>query len=174
MQAHSGAKEQKDEQLSTITRKIVHNEERLSQVKASQAATAPLDKSTPWTRNYERWDMWEDTDELEKSLDADKQQQNNLLQSARSMTGCGSHDRSAEKRVYELPPADRLREMKAFREMGNAYYDEGQYARATMKYKRVQVFYEYFFDFDSPAQEAETNQGETTTIRPNDAAITHN
>ena len=42
--------------------------------------------------------------------------------------------------------------------MGNAYYNEGQYARATMKYKRVQVFFEYFFEFDSPAQEEETNQ----------------
>mmetsp|Transcript_11421 Transcript_11421/g.20770 ORF Transcript_11421/g.20770 Transcript_11421/m.20770 type:complete len:520 (-) Transcript_11421:21-1580(-) len=158
MQAHSGAAEQKDKQLSTITKKIMQNEERLSQVKASQETAAPLDRSTPWTRNYERWDMWEDADELQASLDKDKESQNSLLQSARSMTGCSSHDRSAEKRVYELPPADRLREMKSFREIGNAYYNEGQYARATMKYKRVQVFFEYFFEFDSPAQEEETNQ----------------
>ena len=63
MQAHSGAAEQKDKQLSTITKKIMQNEERLSQVKASQETAAPLDRSTPWTRNYERWDMWEDADE---------------------------------------------------------------------------------------------------------------
>ena len=83
--------------------------------------------------------------QLEESLDADRKAQDSLLKNARAMTGCSSHDRSAERRVVELSLPERLAEMRSFCEQGNSYYDEGQYARATMKYKRALIYYEYCF-----------------------------
>ena len=67
------------------------------------------------------------------------------MASHRAMTGCGSADRSAERRVANLSFEDRIKEMEIMKNAGNQYFEEGQYARAVQKYKRVLIFYEYAF-----------------------------
>jgi FK506-binding protein 4/5 len=89
--------------------------------------------------------MWQDTEDLASEVAAVEEAQRDQIRQLQSMTGCGSHDKSAERRVANLTFKDRMMEMGAFMEQGNALYDEGQYGRAVHKYKRVMVYYEYGF-----------------------------
>lgn len=146
----------REEELSDLTKEILSKKEHLARVRKSQEEELAGEASCPgeWTRCYEKWDMWEDVEVLEDEIYSEEQKQTDFMRRAQSMVGCGSHDRSAERRVAELSLADRLAEMTTFMEQGNNFYDEGQYARATLKYKRALVFFEYCF----PETDAEEEQ----------------
>ena len=68
-----------------------------------------------------------------------------MIRQAQSMTGCGSHDKSAERRVNDMSMTEKLTHMGKFKEEGNSLYEEGQYARAAIKYKRSLIYFEYCF-----------------------------
>mmetsp|Transcript_22694 Transcript_22694/g.47243 ORF Transcript_22694/g.47243 Transcript_22694/m.47243 type:complete len:464 (-) Transcript_22694:29-1420(-) len=154
-QAHDGAGQQKKEQLTEVTKRIYEQELKLEHTLEKQSSI-PSSSSSSWTSNYQKWNLWEDAEQIKESLESDKRAQDSLLKNTRAMTGCSSHDRSAERRVAELSLSDRLGEMKGFCEQGNSYYDEGQYARAAMKYKKAVIYYEYCF----PENEEEEKQTE--------------
>lgn len=47
-----------------------------------------------------------------------------------------------ERKVYEMPTAEKLREARNFQTEGNVLYHEGQYYRASEKYRKVIYIYE--------------------------------
>ena len=148
---------QKEEQLSAIRKSKRETLARLekqellqSQLKSStsfaaSSASASASTSTSWTSSYKSWDMWEDKDELRTQITASEAKEDQLMQAQRSMVGCGSSDRSAERRVVEMELGGRLQFMEKYKDEGNGYFEEGQYARAATKYKRVLIYYEYCF-----------------------------
>jgi len=68
-------------------------------------------------------------------------------QAMRQMTGC-SHDKSSERAIFDLPIEDKVRRIRKHHERGNAFFDEGQYARAAVQYRSANVIYDYTFPDD--------------------------
>jgi hypothetical protein len=91
--------------------------------------------------------MWEDTDVLRTQLQEAEAAKAKLEANSykQMMGGCGSHDRSAERAVVDMAHEDRVADMAKFMREGNEYFNEGQYARAVLKYKRSLIYFEYCF-----------------------------
>ncbi len=145
----------KEQEVEALGKQISVTEQKLAkQVKINEMLenTDPNIRKTDWAQAYNSWDVWEDTEEIASSLDSAKSKQTSLMEQARSMTGCGSHDRSAERRVVDMSLPERLTHMGKYKEEGNSLYDEGQYARAAIKYKRSMIYFEYCFP-DTPEEE---------------------
>jgi len=116
---------QKEAQLAKIRAKRREQEARLAQQESIQSTQmANAQDSTDWTTTYKKWDLWEDKEEIKQSITAEKEREDNMMKSHRSMIGCGSADRSAERRVAELGFNERVVEMETFKNQGNHYFEE--------------------------------------------------
>jgi tetratricopeptide (TPR) repeat protein len=69
------------------------------------------------------------------------------MKAMQAMSGC-NHDKSSEIAIYELPIDEKVRRIRKYHERGNAYFDEGQYARAAAQYRSANVIYDYTFPED--------------------------
>jgi tetratricopeptide (TPR) repeat protein len=56
-----------------------------------------------------------------------------------------NHDRSAERKLMDMTTMEKVAECQAFNALGNAFFEEGQYGRAALKYYRTLVYVEYVF-----------------------------
>ncbi|KAG9417050.1 hypothetical protein AC1031_001439 [Aphanomyces cochlioides] len=107
-----------------------------------EAVQAKLERERgyDWTRNYEKWEAWEDPDELaakEKDL-RDKSER------AQMRTSC-NHDHSAEQKLMDMSTQDKLIKCDTFRRLGNRFFAHGQYQRAAYHYHRALIYFEYVF-----------------------------
>ena len=104
-----------------------------------------------WTGTYQHWDKWEDVEETRERL-AEEQEK---LKNRRAPTSC-NHDHSAERKLMDMTTREKLDACDDFRVQGNAFYREGQYARAADRYRRALVYFEYVFtDTDEEQQEVD-------------------
>ncbi|CAM9577849.1 unnamed protein product, partial [Hapterophycus canaliculatus] len=64
-----------------------------------------------------------------------------------------AHDRSAERKVMEMPIEDKLAACRAFRRRGNLFHAEGQYRRGALQYRQALIYYDFCFPEDESLQQ---------------------
>jgi len=104
-----------------------------------------------WISTYEKWDKWEDTEEIETQLSTARQNLTDLKANPDtqrpSVVPCcrGSHNRRAERYVARMTTQNRLHHMISFRNKGNTYFKKGDYSSALQWYDKSLIYYEYCF-----------------------------
>lgn len=83
------------------------------------------DKSD-WTQSYKTWGEWAEIEELKAKAEEAKVKNDALKQRQQALGGC-NHDHSAERKVFEMPFEQKIKESYEFREYGNAWFLEGNY-----------------------------------------------
>ena len=101
-----------------------------------------------WTEAYRKWDEWEDPDEIAAR---EKAAEERRKRAARGGTAC-NHDHSAERAVYEMDWSERLDACRNFQSKGNAFFKEGQYQRASVRYHHAITYFEYAIAEDDNQQ----------------------
>ncbi len=96
-----------------------------------------------WTKTYSTWDRWEDPDILREKEEKERERAERATQ--RQGGGCQNHDRSAERKLMEMTTMEKIAECQKFNTQGNAFFEEGQYGRAALKYYRTLIYVEYVF-----------------------------
>ncbi|OQS06132.1 hypothetical protein THRCLA_01815 [Thraustotheca clavata] len=119
-------------------------QQRYESVQAKQATDSGYD----WTRPYEKWEAWEDPDEL-----AEKEQQAREKAEHAAMQQACNHDHSAERKLMEMSTAEKMLQCDHFRLIGNQFFTHAQYQRAAYHYHRALIYFEYMFsDTDEEQQ----------------------
>ena len=119
-----------------------------------EAAASITDKTTDWTKTYQHFDDWEDPEEL--AAEAKAAAKKRKEQSERQPTSC-NHDHAEERKVYEMEWDERLLKCREFQTEGNAFYSEGQYERASVRYHHAITYFEYAIS-ENDAQQDELDR----------------
>eukprot|EP00611_Tribonema_gayanum_P012862 TRINITY_DN2355_c0_g1_i2.p1 TRINITY_DN2355_c0_g1~~TRINITY_DN2355_c0_g1_i2.p1 ORF type:complete len:307 (-),score=139.76 TRINITY_DN2355_c0_g1_i2:3-881(-) len=104
----------------------------------------PSDENYDWTRTYSYWDRWEDPEQGARPAKDDDAKPDRAARS-QALSGCCSHDHSAEKRIMDLSEPQKVAACEDFRAKGNAFFEEGQYQRATLQYRQALIYCDYAF-----------------------------
>jgi len=118
--------------------RIAH-EVRQRRLEESCQGRAPGD----WARSYETWSDWVAEDAFQDQMKA--QEERRAQEGARAQIAGCDHDHSVERRLMEKSTKEKLDECELFRLEGNAWFQEGQYMRASERYKKVLVWLDYTF-----------------------------
>ena len=81
------------------------------------------DKSD-WTQSYKTWREWAEIEELKAKAEETKSRAQAVKKRQQALGGC-DHDHSAERKVFEMPFEQKIKESYEFRECGNAWFLEG-------------------------------------------------
>lgn len=110
-----------------------------------------------WTRTYEKWDAWEDPEELVKQ---EQEARERSARASKAQTGC-NHDHSAEQKLMDMTTQQKLAACDEFRVLGNLFFQHGQYQRAAFHYNKALVYFEYVF----PDTETEDAQADALKLK---------
>ncbi|RLN80795.1 hypothetical protein BBJ28_00017764 [Nothophytophthora sp. Chile5] len=140
-----------------------------------EAGSSPYD----WTRTYEKWDAWEDPEELARQEQAARERSE---RAAKAQMGC-NHDHSAvhddsilagigvweaeneacgeecalmSQKLMDMSTQEKLTACDEFRVLGNLFFRHGQYQRAAYNYHKALVYFEYVFP-DTEDEEAQAD-----------------
>ncbi|OWZ02142.1 hypothetical protein PHMEG_00026347 [Phytophthora megakarya] len=105
-----------------------------------------------WTRTYEKWDAWEDPEELARQ---EQEARERSERAAKAQMGC-NHDHSAEQKLMDMTTQEKLSACDEFRVLGNLFFKHGQYQRAAFHYHKALVYFEYVFT-DTDEEEAQAD-----------------
>ncbi|KAG2777628.1 hypothetical protein JG687_00001703 [Phytophthora cactorum] len=105
-----------------------------------------------WTRTYEKWDAWEDPEELARQ---EQEARERSERAAKAQMGC-NHDHSAEQKLMDMTTQEKLAACDEFRVLGNLFFKHGQYQRAAFHYHKALVYFEYVFT-DTDEEEAQAD-----------------
>ncbi|OQR91716.1 hypothetical protein ACHHYP_04451 [Achlya hypogyna] len=118
---------------------------RYEEVQAKQAKVAGYD----WTRPYEKWEAWEDPEDLAAKEQAAREK----AEHAALRQSC-NHDHSAEQKLMDMTTAAKMAQCDHFRRLGNRFFAQAQYQRAAYHYHRALIYFEYIFS-DTEAEQLE-------------------
>jgi len=96
-----------------------------------------------WTKTYSSWDRWEDPDLLREKEEKERAKAERAA--TRQGYGCRHHDRSAERKLMDMTTMEKIKACQEFNAQGNAFFEEGQYGRAALRYYKTLVYVEYVF-----------------------------
>ena len=97
-----------------------------------------------WTNAYQKWEMYEDVDDLRISLQTEQQRQQQLLQETQTVA-THLHDHKDERAFFQLPESTKFAQCERYRVVGNGLYKEGLIPKAAHNYKLALAYYEYCF-----------------------------
>jgi tetratricopeptide (TPR) repeat protein len=171
---HQVRSEAVENQVKTLHETIQKQSSLLQRQKQQQAIINQKEQSTDetggnikhskdWTNIYDKWNNWEDIEELSSSIKTTKQKLSKLKKN-HEMTNrkkknngndnnafgnfccSSSQNRIAEKKVIQMSTKKRLEHMQSFRkDHGNAEYEKGNYVKAYKWYDKSLIYYEYCF-----------------------------
>ncbi|GBG24248.1 Peptidyl-prolyl cis-trans isomerase FKBP5 [Hondaea fermentalgiana] len=119
---------------------------------ASQQGVATRRPRGDWAETYAMWSDWHAEEAYQEKVAMEEKRLAASAQRAQ-IAGC-NHDHSAERELMEKSTRVKLDECRVFREEGNAWFEEGQYFRASEKYRRVTIWLDYTFpDTDEELKE---------------------
>mmetsp|Transcript_7 Transcript_7/g.16 ORF Transcript_7/g.16 Transcript_7/m.16 type:complete len:283 (-) Transcript_7:2-850(-) len=125
--------------------------EQLEKLVASKVRAREEAKNvTDWTRTYASWSSWAEEEELREKIKVLKKKEEDSEH--RQHAGGCNHDHSAERALVDKTTEQKLKECAEFRDQGNAWFQEGQYFRASEKYRKVQIWLDYTFANDDDEQ----------------------
>mmetsp|Transcript_8890 Transcript_8890/g.14447 ORF Transcript_8890/g.14447 Transcript_8890/m.14447 type:complete len:322 (+) Transcript_8890:570-1535(+) len=104
------------------------------------------EKRWDWAKSYETWDDWIEEEVYQEKQLLKKEKEARMIDQ-RPVGGC-SHDHSAEREIMEKSTKQKIQECNEFRQQGNAWFLEGQYFRASERYRKVQIWLDYTFAGD--------------------------
>ena len=96
-----------------------------------------------WSSAYTKWEGFEDLDDLNSAITSERDVQNKLLEG--SHPAQHMHDHSEERRFFQRPEDEKLRECERYRALGNGLYTEGILPKAAHMYKTALSYYDYCF-----------------------------
>ncbi|GMF54080.1 unnamed protein product [Phytophthora fragariaefolia] len=120
--------------LAETEQNVARAKSKLQKVETKQETQSGYD----WTRTYEKWDAWEDPEELARQ---EKEARERSERAAKAQMGC-SHDHSA---LMDMTTQEKLSACDEFRVLGNLFFKHGQYQRAAFHYHKALVYFEYVF-----------------------------
>lgn len=103
-----------------------------------------------WASSYQSWHAWDDVEEL-RAQKASHEERLHSLQTRPDILG-HFHDHSEERKVFELPEADKERHCERHRALGHALYEEGCLPKALEAFKLALAYFEYCFPESTAAQ----------------------
>ncbi|KAJ0402009.1 hypothetical protein P43SY_006524 [Pythium insidiosum] len=131
------------EQLATqAAQELADTTEQLRK-KAEASATTVVADRADWTSVYEKWDAWQDPEELAQQEQAAREKAERAARAAAQ--GPCNHDHSTEQRLMDMTTAEKLAACDEFRRLGNLFFEQGQYQRAAYHYHKALVYFEYVF-----------------------------
>jgi tetratricopeptide (TPR) repeat protein len=101
-----------------------------------------------WTASYERWSEWEDPDDV----DASSREAGSRSKDPVPRSHSCSHDHRAEQAIMDLSESEKEAASEDFRARGNAFFEEGQFRRAALHYRRALVYHDYAFPENEEAK----------------------
>lgn len=134
-------------------------EKTLRRAKVAEEVVAP-GRVCNIAKSYNKWDCYEDIDELECQIgnakqdlakldkrieDRDNDDPENHACGHRYQCSC-SGNKSAERKAMEMGTAKRLEEMARLKKEGNVLYAQRQIKEALVLYEKSLILYEYCFD----------------------------
>ncbi|TMW61494.1 hypothetical protein Poli38472_012685 [Pythium oligandrum] len=136
------------EKLATQSASELHSTTKHIEKLRQKTEVMPTDKTTSdgqydWTSVYEKWDAWEDPEELaQREQEAREKHERALKSQQQSMC---NHDHSAEQKLMDMTTDAKLCACDEFRVLGNLFFAQGQYQRAAYNYHKALVYFEYIF-----------------------------
>mmetsp|Transcript_583 Transcript_583/g.681 ORF Transcript_583/g.681 Transcript_583/m.681 type:complete len:266 (+) Transcript_583:38-835(+) len=124
------------------------NLKKLVQSKAAvrEKAKDQLKNEYDWTRTYSHWSTWAEEEEMKEKIDQ-IQKKEEAARNRQKIGGC-SHNHSAERELVNKTTQTKLEECREFRTFGNAWFEEGQYFRASERYRKIEIWMDYTFPSD--------------------------
>ncbi|KAL4174552.1 hypothetical protein KRP22_006489 [Phytophthora ramorum] len=145
---------EKERHATEAQQNLVETEQNVARVKSKVAKAADQngEKGYDWTRTYEKWDAWEDPEDLARQ---EQEARERSERAAKAQMGC-SHDHSAEQKLMDMTTLEKLAACDEFRVLGNLFFKHGQYQRAAFHYHKALVYFEYVFT-DTDEEEAQAD-----------------
>ena len=148
------ADKQQEEVAAEHLLTIKQEQRTIRQNRLAAAAATTTTNSADWTTTYRHFDDWEDPEELAAEAAALAKKRKDRRE--RQPTSC-NHDHTEERKVYEMEWDERLLQCQEFQCEGNAFYSEGQYERASVRYHHAITYFEYAIP-DNDAQQDELDK----------------
>ncbi|KAG6612103.1 tpr domain-containing protein [Phytophthora cinnamomi] len=146
---------EKERHAAEAQQNLAETEQNVARVKSKMddvASKQETQNGYDWTRTYEKWDAWEDPEELARQ---EKEARERSERAAKAQMGC-NHDHSAEQRLMDMTTQEKLGACDEFRVLGNLFFKHGQYQRAAFHYHKALVYFEYVFtDTDEEETQAD-------------------
>ncbi|KAF4040290.1 hypothetical protein GN244_ATG07483 [Phytophthora infestans] len=111
-----------------------------------------LENGYDWTRTYEKWDAWEDPEDLARQ---EQEARERSERAAKAQMGC-NHDHSAEQKLMDMTTQEKVTACDELRVLGNLFFKHGQFQRAAFHYHKALVYFEYVFP-DTDEEEAQAD-----------------
>ncbi|KAE8886502.1 hypothetical protein PF005_g9880 [Phytophthora fragariae] len=146
---------EKERHAVEVQQNVVETEQNVARVRSKMDKVADKQETTngyDWTRTYEKWDAWEDPEELARQ---EQEARERSERAAKAQMGC-NHDHSAEQKLMDMTAHEKLRACDEFRVLGNLFFKHGQYQRAAFHYHKALVYFEYVFT-DTEEEEAQAD-----------------
>ena len=102
-----------EHQLQSSSAKVEHANFKLKQF---HEENQNIPDKTDWAARYSYWSAWEDVDELEETLEIERNKINNL-KNADSFMG-HNHDHSEERKIFEMNEVDKIKYCEKYRLIG--------------------------------------------------------
>ncbi|KAG7384524.1 hypothetical protein PHYPSEUDO_002512 [Phytophthora pseudosyringae] len=131
---------------------VARAKSKLSKVADKHHKQQEEENAYDWTRTYEKWDAWEDPEELARQ---EQEARERSERAAKAQMGC-NHDHSAEQKLMDMTTQEKLAACDEFRVLGNLFFKHGQYQRAAFHYHKALVYFEYVFT-DTDEEEAQAD-----------------
>jgi tetratricopeptide (TPR) repeat protein len=109
-------------------------------------------KEWDWSSTYRKYEDYEDLDEIQTAIQKEHDIQEKLLEQHNPSQHY--HDHSAERKFFELPEKEKMKQCERYRALGNGLYKEGLLPKAAHLYKTAISYYEYCFPKDNDEQSA--------------------
>ncbi len=125
--------------------------EQLKVVGNTPSSSSVKTEGWDWSSAYTKWEGYEDLDDLNSAIVSERGVRDKLLEG--SHPAQHMHDHSEERRFFERPEKEKLRECERYRALGNGLYGEGLLPKAAHMYKTALSYYEYCFPLSDEDQQ---------------------
>jgi len=109
-------------------------------------------QSWDWAAKYKQFDDWAEEEAYQEKVRQEKQKQE--VEKQRQQIGGCSHDHSAERKLMDTSTEEKIKQCEGFRTHGNAWFEEGQFFRASEQYQKVTIWLDYTFPETEELQKA--------------------
>ncbi|CEG38434.1 tpr domain-containing protein [Plasmopara halstedii] len=112
---------EKERHVVKAEQTVIETEANVARIKSKVAKVKDKheqDEGYDWTRTYEKWDAWEDPEEMMKY---EQEARDRSERAKKIQTGC-NHDHSAEQKLMDMTTNEKVIACDEFRVLGNLFY----------------------------------------------------
>ena len=150
MQAALSAHRQAILTSSTSELKLKELENKLASAEANLNELSSVKLQDDWSKSYQAWSKWEEVECISEEIESERKKLSNI-EIAEPILG-HSHDRTEERKIFEMDEDVKIRFCEKHRAMGNYLFEEGNITKAANQYNLALSYYEYCFPDSEAAQ----------------------